>query len=148
VLRQQRARARSVNPSLGVAAIEHLQLHHKPLQTEPHFILAIPVTYRRAHPLLRLIATSQQPPLSLIHAAAHIEAANAEPNPPDLDTPLNPPTATPSYNHLQHVPRRSPAAAGCAERLPQEPCRFRQHHHPNREEAPEARFPVQCYLRW
>lgn len=82
-------------------------------------------------------------PHSLSRYTADTEAVNAEPNPqiPHCNYILQ-------TQHNHNVARRSSPASGCSERLPQEPRRFRQHHHPDREEAPEAWLPVQCYLRW
>ena len=34
------------------------------------------------------------------------------------------------------------------DRLSSQPCRFRQYHFADRAEAVEARFPVQCDVRW
>lgn len=57
-----------------------------------------------------------------------------------------PPTPHPTTTLLQH--NGGGARPGAAQRLPQEPRRLRLHHHPDREEAAQARLPVQCHLRW
>jgi hypothetical protein len=112
---RERARARSQpEPFLGVdLATPPLRRHLQLLvltHCKPHLRIAFPVT-RRA---LRLIdtTTSHRLPLSLIHSAAHIEAANAEPNPPDPDTPLKHPHIPPTCpTPLPSSPRLRPHRA-------------------------------------
>ena len=54
---------------------------------------------------------------------------------------LNPPT----FHQSAYTPNRN---NGYGEHhLPQVPRRFRQHHVPDRAQAPQARLPVQCHLR-
>lgn len=133
----------SVNPCregvhslLGLYHLHHIQHHSLTHSRRPHF------------PSHTLLHSPRYPPPthrphSLSRYTADTEAVNAEPNPQI-------PHCNYIHQSLHHhnVARRSSSAPGCSERLPQEPRRFRQHHHPDREEAPEAWLPVQCYLRW
>jgi hypothetical protein len=101
-----------LNPSLGCNLATPLQRRLRLLLSshcKTHLRITFPVTCRA---LRHINTTSCQLPLSLIHTTAHIEAAKAEPNPPDPDTPLKhphiPPTCpTPLLSSLRPRPHRA-----------------------------------------
>lgn len=64
--------------------------------------------------------------------------------------PLRPKSTPPSPPNIQRTASdhgcRDDECAAAPERVSQEPRWFRQHHHPDREEAFEARVSIQCHL--
>lgn len=88
--------------------------------------------------------------------SCHLAVARCSPPPPPPPPSLPPPPPPPPIIYTLTPPpppppsdngRRNDERAATAKCLPQKPRRLRQHHHSDREEAAQARLPVQCHLR-
>lgn len=96
-------------------------------------------------------SSNSSPSLTSCHLA--VARCSPPPPPPSLPPPPPPPpiiyilTPPPPPPPPSDNGRRNDERAATAKCLPQKPRRLRQHHHPDREEAAQARLPVQCHLR-